>query len=200
MYATANSDTKNCVLFGMYSELVCAMENKDIRSLWRNELSTVGGKSFPTRHLLIEFSMRRLLIRMTEHLVNACASIALLSETFYFIIISSFKVRIQNCVILIVQLQRAVGNLYNTVVKLVTSLFGVDCYPAILIRLTRSTAAAAYDGKVTFKLDKLTEATKVLTFGWLFSPTNPFDSYTVNSDDKSEPFEASAYKFYSMLE
>ncbi|XP_003378266.1 PAB-dependent poly(A)-specific ribonuclease subunit 2 [Trichinella spiralis] len=48
-------------------------------------------------------------------------------------------------------------------------------YPAILIRLTRSTTAAAYDGKVTFKLDKLTEATKVLTFGWLFSPTNPFD-------------------------
>ncbi|KRZ60110.1 hypothetical protein T02_15459 [Trichinella nativa] len=85
MYATANFDTKNCVLFGMYSELVRY-----------GKLSTVGGKSFPTRHLLIEFSMRRLLIRMTEHL-----------------------------------------------------------YPAILIRLTRSTAAAAYDGKVTFKLDKL---------------------------------------------
>ncbi|KRZ81023.1 hypothetical protein T10_8871 [Trichinella papuae] len=40
----------------------------------------------------------------------------------------------------------------------------MSTYPAILIRLTRSTTAAAvaYDGQVAFKLDKLTEATKVL--------------------------------------
>ncbi|KRY40876.1 hypothetical protein T01_8559 [Trichinella spiralis] len=74
MYATVNFDTKNCVLFGMYSELVCAMENVSLKTS-----DHFGEMSFSTEYQ----------------------------------------------------------------------------YPAILIRLTRSTTAAAYDGKVTFKLDKL---------------------------------------------
>ncbi|KAL1230999.1 Gilatoxin [Trichinella spiralis] len=72
-----------------------------------------------------------------------------LNFTYYAAVI---QLRIQNCVILIVQLRRVVRNLCNTVVKLFSTEYQ---YPAILIRLTRSTTAAAYDGKVTFKLDKL---------------------------------------------